>query len=208
MAVPVLLIEDHPTFRAGFAHVLAGLAVPTVLEEAASMRAAFDCLELRHDHALVVYDWCLPDGGGVAGLLAVLQLAPQARVMVLSGVEEEAIEHCCQQLGAHAFVPKSAPVAALRATLAGLIDPAVHARTDAAAVSQWQRRIAGRRREVLRLLATGLTNKEIASHLNIAEATARDHVGALLEILGARNRAEAVATALQHGLLSGSGRAG
>lgn len=202
MGRPVLLVDDHPTFRAGFAQVLASLNLPTVLDEAASVDAAFECLARRPDLSLIVYDWRLAGGGGLPGLVALFGSAPRARFMVLTASEEEAVERFCHELGVHAFLRKSAPMAVLRATLGELLGAPPLGPVDGPAVPDLGRRFVGRRREVLQCMVAGQTNKEIAAILGIAEATARDHVSTVLKILGARNRAEAVSLAFRLALLN------
>lgn len=197
MTAHVLLIDDHPAFRAGFGMILMQLPGSVRLHEAASLRQGLALLDgaLRPD--LVVYDWHLPDGGGLPGLMALLQWKPPLPVVVISGSEESAVALTSLNLGARDFIPKTAEPAEILARLARVLQPV----GEPERAAPGSPRLTLRQGEVLRLLAEGHPNKEIASLLGIAEPTVRDHVSELLAVLHARNRTEAVAMATRLGLL-------
>jgi two-component system, NarL family, nitrate/nitrite response regulator NarL len=196
MTAQVLLIDDHPAFRAGFGLILQQLPGGVRLHEAATLRQGLALLDGALHPDLVVYDWHLPDGGGLPGLMALLQWKPPPPVVVISGSDEGALALTAVNVGARDFIPKTAEAAEIVARLARALHLAGEAARAAGAP-----RLTVRQGEVLRLLAEGHPNKEIAALLGIAEPTVRDHVSELLAALGARNRTEAVALATRYGLL-------
>jgi two-component system, NarL family, nitrate/nitrite response regulator NarL len=197
MTAQVLLIDDHPAFRAGFGLILQQLPGGVRLHEAASLGQGLALLDGALHPDLVVYDWHLPDGGGLPGLMALLQWKPPLPVVVISGSDESAVALAAVSVGARDFVPKTAEAAEILARLSRVLHPA----GETVRVTAGAPRLTQRQGEVLHLLAEGHPNKEIAALLGIAEPTVRDHVSELLAVLGARNRTEAVALATRHGLL-------
>lgn len=218
MTSSVLLIDDHPTVRIGLGLILSQLNGGVAIDEAPTGTAAIDLLRDHRQYDLILYDWCLPEGGGLNGLLALLQLAPSVPIVVISSIEEEAVRLISLQAGAKAYLPKYVEankiLSVLRnvlghesstfdvATVAGPAASSDAIPTDArVAASEFAPRLTPRQLEVLQLIARGLQNKEIAKQLQIAEPTARDHVSDVLAALGAKNRTEAVALARKWGLL-------
>lgn len=148
---------------------------------------------------LIVYDWHLPDGGGVRGLITVCQAAG-APVIVVSGDEEEAVVHTALRVGAKGYVPKSADTDIFCEALARVLAGKTCA-PSAAPIGAVMQPLTDRQHEVLRLVALGHSNKRIATTLRIAETTVRAHVSDILAMLQADNRTEAVAEARRRGLL-------
>lgn len=202
----ILLIDDHPTFRVGLRLVLGALPDCAPLHEAASQAEAFDRLSGEQRFDLILYDWKLPDGGGVRGLLAVLQLAPDVPVIVISSAEEEAIRLTALQLGATDHLCKSAEPALILERVARALDQAGATRSacrclDANAVDDAVA-LTPRQAEVLRHLANGDSNKEISRRLGISSLTVRAHVGRIMAALNAHNRTQAVVAAAGLGLVA------
>jgi DNA-binding NarL/FixJ family response regulator len=210
--IRVLIADDQPLMRAGFRTVLEATGAIAVVGEAedgaAALRAAD---ELRPD--VVLMDIRMP---GMDGIEATRRM-PQRRVLVLTtfGLDEYIVE--ALRAGASGFMTKDAPaaelVAAVRAVAAGdavlspavtrqLLDrvarrlpPAGAAATGAAAA------LTEREREVLQLVAGGMSNAEIAAALVVAEPTVKTHVSNLLGKLGLRDRVQAVIYAYEQGLV-------
>jgi DNA-binding NarL/FixJ family response regulator len=212
----VVIADDQPMMRAGFKAVLESTGDIEVVAEAGSGEEAVRAAtELNPD--VVLMDIRMP---GMDGIEAT-RLLPRQRVLILTtfGLDEYIIN--ALRAGASGFLLKDAPteevVAAVRAVAAGdaVLSPAVTrqlldqiARRLPAAVSRQPSELASltqREQEVLRMLAAGLSNAEIATALVVSEATVKSHVSALLGKLGLRDRVQAVIYAYETGLVAPPG---
>ncbi len=204
-----VLIDDHPLFRKALRRMLWELSHECLVHEARDVAGALALLESVSCPDLVLYDWRLPDGGGVRGLLAIVQMVPESPVVVVSSNEDPDVIASALTAGARGYIPKSASSgvisSALRLVLAGeiYVPSATLGQRLAPAVQVEGREdlLTPRQHEVLVLLSEGLSNKRIAQALGITEATARVHVSDILHQLHASNRTEAVAKARRLGLL-------
>jgi DNA-binding NarL/FixJ family response regulator len=216
--IRVLIADDQPLARAGFKAVLEATGTVEVVAEAENGEQAV-ALARRHDPDVVLMDVRMP---GMDGIEATRRM-PHQKVLILTtfGLDEYIIE--ALRAGASGFLLKDAPVEelvrAVRAVAAGdaQLSPAVTKRLldqvarrlpapverDAAALA----RLTEREREVLRLLAVGMSNAEIASALVISEPTVKTHVSSVLGKLGLRDRVQAVIYAYENGVISPGGRA-
>lgn len=156
----------------------------------------------------------LGDGSGIEACRAIKNDRPQTHVLMLTSFGDEEAVMSSIMAGASGYllknVGRSDLLKAIRAVAQGqnLLDPAVTkrvlerlARLTANAQDQSLQAISDREKEVLVLVAQGLTNKEIAAQLVISDNTARNHVSRLLDKLGLTRRSEAAAFAAEHGLL-------
>jgi two-component system NarL family response regulator len=175
-----------------------------VVAEAGTGEAALAAFR-EHLPNLVIMDVRLPGMGGADATAAILRQFPDARVLMLSTHSGEEEIYRALQAGAYGYILKSMVreelLRAIRQVVAGhrYLDPAV-ALVLAARVGH--RTLSGRELEVLRLVAKGLGNKEIAAALNIAEVTVKLHVSHVLEKLNVRDRTQAATAALQRGIIS------
>ncbi|GAA4988384.1 response regulator transcription factor [Kineococcus glutinatus] len=214
--VRVVLADDEAVVRAGVRAVLALDQGIEVVAEAADGRAAVEAV-LAHRPAVVVLDVRMPRLDGLAAAEEVRRAAPGTGVVVLTTFGEEEYVSRALAVGADAFVLKSGDPRELSmavhaaATGAAFLSPAVarrlvDAHRDGVLVRREDARervgrLTPREREVLVLLAEGLSNAQIARRLHLVEGTVKGHVSALLETLGARNRVQAAVTAHDAGLL-------
>jgi DNA-binding NarL/FixJ family response regulator len=208
----VVIADDQPMMRAGFKAVLESTGnIEVVAEAGTGEEAVRAATELSPD--VVLMDIRMP---GMDGIEAT-RLLPRQRVLILTtfGLDEYIIN--ALRAGASGFLLKDAPteevVAAVRAVAAGdavlsasvtrqLLDQV--ARRLPAAVSRQPAELASltqRELEVLRMLASGLSNAEIAAALVVSEATVKSHVSALLGKLGLRDRVQAVIYAYETRLI-------
>jgi DNA-binding NarL/FixJ family response regulator len=190
----VVIIDDHPIVREGLVAALEGksgvevVGVFSTAEEAMSRRSA----------EVVILDLELP---GMSGLDAIPLLSRSAAVLVLSAYGES-IEEAIRA-GAKGYLLKGVPLDEIERAIAAVargesyIDPRLASRF----VARTPERLSEREREVLRLVAGGHSNKQIAAKLRISERTAKFHVTAILNKLGAENRAQAVAIAAERRLI-------
>jgi DNA-binding NarL/FixJ family response regulator len=168
------------------------------LEVAGVFSSAEEALAAGRRVDVILLDLELP---GMSGLQAIGRLSENAAVLVLTAYGEEVEEAI--RAGAKGYLLKGASLDEIEraiATLAGggsYVDPRVASRL----VAPTSQRLSDREREVLRLVARGQSNKQIATKLRISERTAKFHVTAILNKLGAENRAQAVAIAAERRLL-------
>ena len=210
MTIRVLVVDDHAVVRAGLRRILdAEDDVETVGEAPDGERAVFEAMQLRPD--VVLMDVVMPGKSGIEATRAVLQAVPTTRVLVLSMQDDPRYVREAFDAGASGYVMKEAAddevVDAIRAVAGGqrYLHPALGARL-LAAESEERRRAAEdplseREREVLRLLALGHTNQEIAKLLYISVRTAETHRAHIMRKLDLSSRAELVRYALAEGLL-------
>jgi len=210
MTIRVLVVDDHAVVRAGLRRVLdAEVDIETVGEASNVERAVFEALEARPD--VVLMDVVMPGKTGIEGMPALLQAVPDVKVLMLSMQDDPRYVREAFEAGASGYVLKEAAdtdvVDAVRAVAAGerYVHPALGARLIAAESEERKRAesdpLSEREREVLRLLALGHTNQEIAARLYISVRTAETHRAHIMQKLGLSSRAELVRYALDHGLV-------
>lgn len=175
-----------------------------VVAEAANSDAAQAAFR-KHHPTLVIMDVRLPGSSGAEATAAIVQEFPDARVLMLSTHSGEEEVFRSLQAGARGYILKSAIreelLRAIRDVSEGrrYLDPAV---APLLAARMSHRSLTTRELEVLRMVARGMGNKEIAASLNIAEVTVKLHVSHVLEKLEVKDRTEAATVALQRGIIS------
>lgn len=211
----ILVCDDHPLVRSALA-MAAGAACPGEnISTARDFTEAWARAEAEQPRLCIV-DLHMPGAGPLDGLRGVQARAPDAKLVVVTGSEMDDELLAVLRLGVDGFVPKSAETAvftaALSLVLAGgrylpprLLELAErHAASPAAVASPAEAplgRISGRQAEVLRLMAEGRSNKEIARDLGVSPATVKSHVAQVIAVMGAANRTEAAARARETGLI-------
>ena len=210
MTIRVLVVDDHAVVRAGLRRVIdAEDDIETVGEAADADRAVFEAIEAKPD--VVLMDVVMPGKSGIEGMPALLQAVPEVKVLVLSMQDDPRYVREAFAAGASGYVLKEAAdtelVAAIRAVAAGgsYVHPTLGARMVAADADERRKvtsdPLSEREREVLRLLALGHTNQEIAKMLFISVRTAETHRAHIMQKLSLKSRAELVRYALAEGLL-------
>jgi DNA-binding NarL/FixJ family response regulator len=209
--VRVLLVDDHEMVRTGLRTMLAGDSGVSVAGEATTGAAA-----IAHVRALqpdvVLLDARLPDMPGDEVCRRLLGFAPDLVVVILTTFAEDDLVRRCVRAGARGYLLKDIARLdlgrSLRAVMRGeaVIDSKV-APAVLAAMRQGpeppdiNELLNARQREVLRLVAEGLTNREIAARTHLSEYTVKGYVEEILERLGARNRVHAAIVATKQGLI-------
>lgn len=212
MSIRVLVVDDHAIVRSGLRRVLdAEPDIETVSEAENADRAVFEAMEHKPD--IVLMDVVMPGKSGIEGLPALLQAVPTVQVLILSMQDDPRYVREAFEAGASGYVLKEAAdtevITAVRAVAAGerYVHPALGARLLAAEVEERKRAeadpLSEREREVLRLLALGHTNQEIAKMLYISVRTAETHRAHIMQKLRLSSRAELVRYALENGLIEG-----
>jgi DNA-binding NarL/FixJ family response regulator len=208
--VRVLLVDDHSVVRSGLRMLLDSQDDIETVGEAGDMRTAvFETRALKPD--VILMDMVMPGGSGIEATTAVLKEHPDAKVLVLSMQDDPSYVREAFAVGASGYVLKEAAdaevVAAIREVATGgrYVHPALGARLIAAEAEDRRRAeadpLSEREREVLRLLAIGHTNQEIAKMLYISVRTAETHRAHIMQKLRLQTRAELVRYALEQGLL-------
>jgi DNA-binding NarL/FixJ family response regulator len=208
MSIRVVIVDDHAILRAGLRRVLEAEPDIEVVGEAESAdRAVFEAMSGQPD--VVLMDVMMPGKTGIEGMPAVLAAVPDVKVLVLSMQDDPHYVREAFAAGAAGYVLKEAAdsevVGAVRAVAAGehYVHPALGARLVAAEAEERRRAeadpLSDREREVLRLLALGHTNQEIAKSLYISVRTAETHRAHIMQKLRLRSRAELVRYALDNG---------
>jgi two-component system, NarL family, response regulator NreC len=210
VSIRVVIVDDHAILRAGLRRVLEAEPDIEVVGEAESAdRAVFEAMSGQPD--VVLMDVMMPGKTGIEGMPAVLAAVPDVKVLVLSMQDDPHYVREAFAAGAAGYVLKEAAdsevVGAVRAVAAGerYVHPALGARLVAAEAEERRRAeedpLSDREREVLRLLALGHTNQEIAKSLYISVRTAETHRAHIMQKLRLKSRAELVRYALDNGLI-------
>jgi DNA-binding NarL/FixJ family response regulator len=201
--IRILVVDDHFVVRMGLAGSLNLEPDMTVEAEASTGQQAIAYFRQHHPD-IVLMDLKLPDMSGVETTNAICREFPDASIIMLSTHDGEEDIYRSLQAGARSYLLKTAARAELlhtiRAVHAGerCISPAIGARL---AERMTHTELTSRELDVLKLIATGKSNKEIGSALQIAEVTVKLHVGHILAKLKASDRTQAATTALRRGIL-------
>jgi DNA-binding NarL/FixJ family response regulator len=210
MPIRILIADDHPIVREGLIAVLETQPDFEIAGEAASgAQAVAQAAALQPDVTLL--DLELPELDGVAALRAIRAENPVARVIIFTAFDTDERILSAVKAGAQGYLLKGAPreelFQAVRVVHNGgsLLQPVVAARllrqVSSPPAPALPEPLTERELEVLRLLAKGRQNKEIANDLWISERTVKFHVSAILAKLAVGNRTEAVSKAAQLGLV-------
>jgi DNA-binding NarL/FixJ family response regulator len=201
--IQVLVVDDHPIVRVGIVAIINAKPDMEVTAQCGTGEEAVELYE-RYDPDIVLMDLRLPRMSGVEAIRSIRTRHPKACFVVLTTYEGDEDIYQALEAGARAYVIKGMPhemlIDALRRVHGGrrFLPPAV---SRALASRTPDSDLSAREREVLSLLARGETNKEIAQHLGITEATVKCHVSVILMRLQASDRTQAVVNALQRGLV-------
>ena len=203
MTIRVLTADDHPVVRAGIAAMLANEADLQLIGEASDGRDAAERYE-RDRPDVVLMDLRMPRCDGVTAIRTIIAAHPDARIVALTTYDGDADIHRALDAGACGYLIKDMLgvqlVSAIRAAAYGrrVIPPEVAGR-----LAEFVPRVdlTAREVEVLRLVAKGLRNRDIARVLERTEETIKVHVKHVMEKLGVADRTEAVTIALQWGII-------
>jgi two-component system response regulator NreC len=209
-AIRVVVVDDHAVVRSGLRMLLDAEPDIEVVGEAGTVgEAVLETRAAKPD--IVLMDVVMPGQTGIDGIPVVLKEAPSAQVLVLSMQDDPQYVRQAFSAGAAGYVLKEAAdtdlVAAVREVAGGgrYVHPALGARLVVAEAQEAARAeadpLSDREREVMRLLALGHTNQEIAKMLYISVRTAETHRAHIMQKLRLSSRAELVAYAIEQGLL-------
>jgi two-component system, NarL family, response regulator len=203
MTIRILTVDDHPLLRDGLRASIGAEPDMEVVAEAANGRDAIDLFR-QHRPDITLMDLKMPVMGGVQAIQEIRGEFPSAKVIVLSTYAGDEDIHRAFKAGALTYLLKDTLsddlVGVIRAALAGQRPlPAPVAQRLADRVLQPS--LTPRELDVLRLIAEGLRNKEIAARLGIGNETAQGYVRSILSKFGLHDRTEAVAVAVRRGIV-------
>jgi len=212
--ISVVIADDQRLVRAGFRVILAGEPDIDVVGEAADGREAVELVRALAP-AVVLMDIRMPNMDGLAAARRILGHSA-SRVLILTTFDADEYVYESLKMGASGFLLKDAPpdqlIGAVRCVAAGdaLIDPSItrrligrfaRAARPASFLPAQLNELTGRELDVLRLVARGLANAEIAEQLVVEESTVKSHVSRVLMKLGLRDRVQAVVLAYECGFV-------
>ena len=206
-AVPIrsaLVVDDHPLYCDALASMMETVFNMRRVRKAASLGDAMQLLRSRFSPDLVMLDLNLPDVSGLSGFMKIKDKAPDVPVVVISAFTSDEVVQSVISAGAAGFIPKDAARETLREALmdiwdgktyvpAGYKAPARQSEADPT-IGDISRKIAGlsqQQARILSLICKGKPNKLIAYEMQLAEATVKAHITALLRRLRVQNRTQA-----------------
>lgn len=201
--IRVLIVDDHPIMRVGIAAILNAQPDMQVIAQAGTAAEALRMYATARPE-LTLMDLRLPDKSGVEAIRAIRAISPKARIVVLTTYEGDEDIHQALEAGAQGYLIKGMPhdalIKALQRVHAGhrflppTVSQALSSRMPGSHLSQ-------REQEVLQLMFEGKSNRGIAEHLSIKEATVKSHVSVILMRLNVTDRTQAVVEGLKRGLV-------
>jgi DNA-binding NarL/FixJ family response regulator len=210
-ALRVLIVDDHPMFRKGLRGVLSTASGIEVAGEAANGEEAV-ALAAQAQPDVILMDLTMPGVNGIEATSRILQASPQVGILALTMYEDDDLVFAAMRAGARGYLLKGADQAevlrAIEAVGSGeaIFSPSIAGRliryfaTIRQTASPVFPELTDREREVLTLLAQGLTNAAIAGRLVLSPKTVRNHVSTIFSKLQLANRQEAIERARQAGL--------
>lgn len=205
MSVRVLVIDDHPIVRQGIVSLVAADDALELVGEAASVEEGIRrCLELRPQ--VVLLDLRLGAASGVDVVLAVRPAAPEVRFVVFTTYDDDEDAYRALRAGAQGYLLKDSfvdEIVELVVAVAAGETRIPRALAERLAERDQPIALSAREREVLELVAKGLSNREIGETLGISEGTVKTHVVRILAKLEVSDRTEAATLALRRGLIRG-----
>jgi DNA-binding NarL/FixJ family response regulator len=201
--VRILIVDDHPVVRAGLASMLGTQERLEVVGAAWNGQEAFALIE-QHRPQVVLLDIRMPGMNGIEILEALRSMPDAPRVLVLTNFETDEDIYRAVRAGAHGYLLKSTTQQQMIEAILTVASGERHFPPHIASrLTQRMSRtnLTTREHEILEMMSKGLTNKQIGTALDISAYTARNHVNNIIEKLEVADRTEAVAIAIQQGLL-------
>lgn len=218
--IRIVLVDDQEMVRVGFRMILEAEDDFSIVGEASNGGAAIEVAK-RAKPDIILMDVRMPEVDGIEACAAIRDRQPSTMVMMLTTFDLDDYVRAALRAGASGFMLKDAPaeelVDAIRIVARGdallapsvtraLIDEIARQPSTSAESFPGIEQLTERELDVIRLMARGESNREIASDLFLGEATIKTHVGRILSKLGARDRVQAVVVAYESGLVVPGGR--
>ena len=198
----IYVIDDHPLMRDAIVMVLRRLRPAESIVELERLDKLTGAVKQHGMPDLFCLDLKLPDTTGCSGVIAVKEVYPNVPIAVYSASPAADMEEACIEAGADTYIEKSASSAELTAVLRGLLMADTDVEEPVAAANSGK--LSKRQTQLIAMLDKGMSNRDIATELEISEHTVKVHLWRLFRRLGVKSRTQALHHARNHGLLSNS----
>ncbi len=213
-----LLADDHPLVRDGIRYLFGTGSEGTEILEAGTWSKTFQLIKEHQDLDLILLDLTMPGMEGLSAVKKARASIPTAPIVILSMSDDLGQIEACLRLGVNGYIPKSSSTELMLSAIEVVLNGGIYVPPHLLASLQEGNKlgqtresnqrtgldnavITNRQQEVLRLIALGKTNKEIAHTLSISDTTVKSHITSIFRQLSANNRTEAVHRGNQLGLL-------
>ena len=201
--IRILAVDDHPLFRNGIAALLASQPDMNLVGEASNGREAIQQFRAQHPD-ITLMDLQMPEMNGLDAIIAIRREFPEARIIVLTTYKGDVQVLRAMKLGARAYLLKSLLdkelLNTIRAVHAGKTTLSAEA-SDELAEHAGDEALTPAEVDVLKLIAAGNANKQIAAQLSVTEETVKGRVKSILSKLGANDRTHAAMIGLKRGII-------
>jgi two-component system, NarL family, response regulator DevR len=211
--IRLLIIDDHEMVREGLKAILTTEPDFEIVGDAANAEQAFELIE-RLNPDVILLDIRLPDISGIEVCRKVTECYPTSAVIILTTFTDESLVEQCIQAGARGFIVKDIERFDLKRSIRAVArgEAAIDPKAAVAVLAQLRRKpqaklepspeaLSSQQIVILRLVAQGLSSREIATQLYLSENTVKGYVQEILHRLGVKNRTEAVMVAVKQGWL-------
>ncbi|BCE03532.1 response regulator [Marinicellulosiphila megalodicopiae] len=185
----ILVVDDHALFREGLSYVLNKIEDDVVILESENFEDALHKIENNKDISLILTDLNMPGKSGHSLLVYVTENYKHIPVVIVTASNTQREVERALQSGAKGFIPKNTTSVVMLNVLRLVLDGGIYTPHN---IEKDKIALTPRQNEVLSLLRQGLSNKVIASRLNVSEGTIKMHVTTIFKILGVTNRTQAV----------------
>ena len=214
----ILIADDHNLFLKGLEFVLQSNFQQATIKTASDYTGLFALLKTETDASLIITDLAMPGSNSLSGIEEIRRLAADTPVIILSAVFDKKVIQKTLDLGVAGYIPKASPnneiIEAINTVLAGgiyvpsellkkneeIFQSLIEIDNDDNAIDK--NNFAPRQKDILQLIVSGLSNKQIAYELNLSEGTVKFYITAILKKLNVYNRTAAGLKALELGIIT------
>ncbi len=205
----ILIVDDHPLYNDALASALSHMLPGCTFEKTGTLSGALSVVDSGQEFDLVIFDLKLPDVIGISGFLNLRDRLPMTPILVVSSLASPEVVHRLIEQGAFGFMPKDSSAQEITEAVLGIASghKYVHQDFQSALSNVTETTVEAedphsklaaltpQQKRVMKLICAGKPNKVIAYELDLAEATVKAHITALLRRLGVQNRTQAAVLA-------------